>query len=138
MKYWIGVVSKEHVLRGVEQGIAQIGHGKRNGLVRMKAGDGFVYYSPKESFSGNTPLKAFTAIGRVTDDEIWQADEGDFKPWRRKVDYSKSVDAPIQPLLDKLTIIEGKTNWGYLFRFGLLEIPVEDFETIATAMKASV
>lgn len=138
MKYWVGVVSKEHVHRGVRLGIAQIGHGKRSGLARMKAGDGFMYYSPKESLEGNTPLQAFTAIGRIADGEIWQADESDFKPWRRRVDYVKSTDASIHPLLDKLSFTKGKTSWGYAFRYGLLEITEEDFETIARAMEANV
>ena len=138
MKYWVGVVSKEHVMRGVHQGNAQIRHGKRSGLVRMKAGDGFVYYSPKESFDGNTPLQAFTAIGRIADDEIWQADEGGFKPWRRRAAYAKSTDAAIHPLLDKLEFTAGKTSWGYLFRYGLFEIDEADFKTIAKAMQAKI
>lgn len=138
MKYWIGVVSKEHVTRGVSLGIAQIGHGKRSGLARLHAGDGFVYYSPKESFDGDTPLQAFTAIGHVSDNEIWQADEGDFKPWRRRVAYAKAVDAPIKPLLNKLSFTAGKTSWGYAFRYGLIEVTEEDFALIAEAMKAKV
>jgi hypothetical protein len=138
MKYWVGVVSKEHVTRGVNLGIAQIGHGKRSGLVRMKPGDGFIYYSPKERFSGNTPLQSFTAIGIIADDDIWQADEGDFQPWRRRVEYVKSDDAPIQPLLDELSFTAGKTNWGYGFRYGLFEITAEDFNTIAGAMNAKI
>lgn len=138
MKYWIGVVSKEHVLRGIKLGIAQIGHGKRSGLVRMKSGDGFVYYSPKESLSGTIPLQAFTAIGTVADDEIWQADEGDFQPWRRRVTYANGHDAPIHPLLEELSFTAGKANWGYGFRYGLLEITAEDFAIIAQAMNANV
>lgn len=39
MNAWLGVVSAEHVRRAVDLGIAQIGHGKRAGLARMKAGD---------------------------------------------------------------------------------------------------
>ena len=136
MKYWVGVVSKNHVLRGVELGIAQIGHGKRSGLARMHAGDGFVYYSPKETLATTVPLQAFTAIGTITDDEIWQVDEGDFHPWRRHVTYAPSVDAPIRPLLDDLSFTSGKTNWGYAFRFGLIEITEKDFTTIAQAMQA--
>jgi hypothetical protein len=136
MKYWLGVVSKEHVLRGVCLGIAQIGHGKRGGLVRMKAGDGFIYYSPKQSLEGAEPLQAFTAIGIITDDEIWQADEGDFKPWRRRVTYEQAIDAPIRPLLGDLSFTRGKANWGYAFRYGLLEITQEDYQMIVHAMKA--
>lgn len=138
MKYWVGVVSKEHVMRGVKQGIAQIGHGKRAGLARMQAGDGFVYYSPKESLDGAEPLQAFTAIGTITDDEIWQADEGSFKPWRKRVTYVAANDAPIRPLLDDLSFTKGKTNWGYAFRYGLIEITPADFRLIAKAMSAEL
>jgi hypothetical protein len=136
MKYWLGVVSKEHVMRGVKLGIAQIGHGKRSGLMLMKAGDGLIYYSPKQSLKGAEPLQAFTTIGVIADDDIWQADEGDFKPWRRRAVYQKAQDAPIRPLLEHLSFTQGRTNWGYSFRFGLVEITKEDYEIIAEAMKA--
>lgn len=125
-------------MRGVSLGIAQIGHGKRAGLARLHGGDWFVYYSPKESLGGDTPLQAFTAIGQVPDDVIWQADEGDFKPWRRHITYAKSTEAPIRPLLDTLSFTTGKANWGYAFRFGLLEITEADFRAIAQAMKADI
>jgi hypothetical protein len=32
MRYWIGVVSKEHVMRGVQRGFAQVCHGKEGPL----------------------------------------------------------------------------------------------------------
>jgi len=134
MKYWVGVVSKNHVQRGVQLGVAQTGHGKRSGLARMTAGDYLAYYSPKESYEGNVPLQAFTAIGKVADNEIWQADEGEFKPFRRRVQYFKGHDAPIRPLLDVLSLTAGKTNWGYVFRYGLVEVTKEDFQVIAAAM----
>lgn len=46
-RFWIGVVSKEHVLRGVEGGFCQVCHGKKAPLNRMKKGDYLLYYSPK-------------------------------------------------------------------------------------------
>src|SRR5664280_67128 len=99
MTYWLGVVSREHVQRGVGLGIAQIGHGKRGGLDRMRPGDWLIYYSPRVSLGSKEPLQAFTAIGRVADEEVWQADEGDFKPWRRRVDYDAgAVETPLQSL----------------------------------------
>lgn len=136
MKYWIGVASKDHVMRGVKLGIAQIGHGKHHGLVRMHAGDGLVYYSPKERLEDGSPLQAFTAAGYVVDDELWQADEGDFRPWRRRVAYSTHChSASIRPLLNVLSVTRGKQNWGYVFRYGLVEITETDFDGIMEAMK---
>lgn len=138
MKYWLGVVSKEHVLRGVKLGIAQIGHGKKSGLARMKAGDGFAYYSPKESFNGDEPLQAFTAIGKMKDDEIWQADEGDFKPWRRRVLYNKNIhDASVHDIRSRLELTS-QPNWGYQLRRGLVELSKQDFNIIQTAMMKNV
>ena len=51
-RFWIGVVSKEHVLRGVEGGFCQVCHGKKVPLNRMKKGDYLLYYSPKYQLNG--------------------------------------------------------------------------------------
>jgi predicted RNA-binding protein len=135
-KYFIEVVSREHVLRGVQMGIAQIGHGKRSGLAQMKKGDWFIYYSPKVAIESKEPLQAFTALGQIADDEIYQVEESKtFKPFRRKVKYEKVKEAPIQPLIDKLSFIKNKKLWGYVFRYGLVEIPKEDFGVVAKEIK---
>ena len=42
MNHWIGVVSLEHVQRGLRGGFAQMNHGKEAPLKRMKAGAGLV------------------------------------------------------------------------------------------------
>jgi EVE domain len=134
VRFWLGVVSREHVRRGVTLGIAQIGHGRREGLARMSAGDVLVYYSPRASLEGCDPVKAFTATGTIADDTIWQADEGDFKPWRRRVDYVPAVDAPIAPLLPTLDLTS-RPNWGYQLRRGLIELSPGDADTIRRAMR---
>jgi hypothetical protein len=135
-KNWLGVASRDHVLRGVEKGIAQIGHGKSAGLQRMSAGDGFVYYSPRDAYPKGAAVKAFTAVGRVADDEVWQADEGDFKPWRRRIDYeSGAIQVPIADLRDRLDLTV-TPNWGYALRRGLIELSAKDFALIHGVMTA--
>ncbi len=133
-RYWMGVVSREHVLRGVELGIAQANHGKRAPVERMEPGDGIVYYSPRERIRAGAEVRAFTAIGTIDDTDVWQADDGrDFKPWRRSVTYTKDAhQAPIRDLDLELT---AQPNWGVLLRRGLLELSEHDFTTIAEAMK---
>jgi hypothetical protein len=133
MSCWLGVVSREHVARGVERGIAQIGHGKRASLARMQPGDWLVYYSPRERLRDGAPVKAFTAVGRLVDDVVWQADEGAFKPWRRRVDYLEAREAPVRLLLDVLDLTRSP-NWGYALRRGLLELTRHDFTLIYAAM----
>ena len=130
-RFWIVVASREHVMLGVSGGFAQANHGRRSGLARMHAGDGIVYYSPKVSFGGNEPLHAFTAIGEVADEKIVQVEmTPDFVPFRRKVKYRYTGEIPIEPLVADLGFIRNKNSWGYVFRFGLLEIPQADFELI--------
>lgn len=136
MTAWLSVVSADHVARGVGLGIAQIGHGSRSGLARLHSGEVLVYYSPRQTLGG-VPLQAFTAIGRVADDEIWQAeDEGGFRPWRRRVDYDTGAGAV--PLADVKADLEltSAPNWGYRLRRGLVELTAGDVAVIAAAMGA--
>ena len=76
-QYWIGVVSKNHVDVGVAGGFTQVNHGKAGPLERMQPGDGFAFYSPRAAHPDGPPLRAFTAIGRVGDGEIFQAEQGE-------------------------------------------------------------
>lgn len=71
MKYWIGTVSKEHVLRGVAGGFCQVCHGKAAPLNRMQRGDWLLYYSPKIRLDGHDKLQAFTALGQIADDQAY-------------------------------------------------------------------
>ena len=138
-RHRIAVAAADHARRGRENGMMQVCHGKGAPLRRVQAGDGVVYYSPTVAFRGKDRLQAFTSIGRAKGDQVYQADMGDgFRPFRRDVEYVQADDAPIQPLLDRLEFTRGKRNWGYAFRFGLVEISQEDFDTIAQAMKAKV
>lgn len=136
-RYWMGVVQRAHVERGVALGIAQSNHGALTAIVRMSPGDGLVYYSPKTDYPDGAPLKQFTAIGTVDDAEPWQAEEGSFQPWRRRISYADDVrPTPIAPLLDELELTRGNRNWGYVLRRGMVELSAADFTTIARAMGA--
>ncbi len=131
MKYWINTISQDHVRRGIEGGFTQANHGKPAGLKRLHLGDWVVFYSPRTSYKNGEPLQAFTAIGQVSDDKLFQVEmTPDFVPWRRKIDFIECVETPIKPLINELSFITDKTHWGYKFRFGLFEIPDSDFKKI--------
>ena len=83
-------------------------------------------------------LQAFTAIGTIADDEIWQADEGDFKPYRRRVDYDVSArTTPVETLRQELELTSGP-NWGYQLRRGLVQLSDHDVTVIRRAMCGEV
>lgn len=136
MKYWIGVASRNHVQRGVADGFAQLCHGKQNPLTRMARGDWLVYYSPRSKIQDGAAVQAFTAIGQLVDDEVYQFRMSEtFMPFRRRVNYTPCAETSIKPLLPRLSFVKDLQHWGYQFRFGHFEISEGDFRTIAWAMQ---
>jgi len=133
--YWIGVVPKEDADHAIVGSYTEVNHGKAGPLERMHAGDGFAFYSPRTQYPGGEVLQAFTAIGRVRNGIVYQAEvPAPQRPFRLAVDYLPAAPAPIRPLLESLTFIKSKTHWGAAFRFGQLKIPANDFALIAEAM----
>jgi hypothetical protein len=134
-RFWIGVVSRDHVQLGVAGGFIQLNHGKKAPLQRLHAGDGVVFYSPRTSYPDGEPWQMFTAIGVVRTGKIYQGDMGGgFKPFRVDVRFFKARGAEIRPLLGKLSFIRDKAHWGAALRFGHLKVPTQDFKVIAAAM----
>jgi EVE domain-containing protein len=137
--HWVGVASKDRVDSAVAGGFAQLNHGKAAPLARLRAGDGFVFYSPRTAYPNGEPLQAFTAIGRVRTGTVYQQTlSAEFRPFRVDVDYLLSLPAPIKPLIAQLSFIRSKTHWGAAFRFGMLRIPEVDFALIAAAMRCEL
>ena len=139
VSHWVAVASAEHVAVGRAQGFMQVGHGKGAPLKRLHAGDSVAYYSPVRVFGTKDVCQAFTAVGVVRDERVYQGDMGNgFHPFRKDVDWLPSHDAPIRALLEALSFTRGKTNWGYAFRFGLLKVTDADMDVIIHAMNAKV
>lgn len=134
-RYWIGVASRDHVMKAVQGGFAQLCHGKLAPLKKMRNGDWIIYYSPKSNFKESTLHQKFTAIGKVIDDTIFQFDSGtDFAPFRRNIEFIRCEETSIHPLISQLSFIKSIKHWGYSFRFGHLEINEKDFKLIAEKM----
>jgi EVE domain len=134
-RFFIGVASREHVLIGVSGGFAQFGHGKMAPAKRLATGDWVIYYSSKERISKAGRCQRFTALGRVVDDELMRVEQAPgFTPWRRRMEYLEAREVEIRPLLDHLSFISDKSRWGAVFRFGIIEIPRDDFMRIAKRM----
>ncbi|WP_280390620.1 EVE domain-containing protein [Nocardia brasiliensis] len=139
-RYWLNVVAKEHVLRGVEFGITQAGHGKRAAVERMQPGDGLIYYSPRTGIRSGAPVCAFTAIGTVGERPVWQAEPaelpggGCFQPWRRSISYRVDAkETAIDDLRGELDLTS-TPNWGMVLRRGLIELCAHHHAVIARAM----
>ena len=88
--FWIGVASREHVLRAVKGGFCQLSHGKEAPVRLLHQGDVIIFYSPRERMGDAAPLQAFTALGEVTDEAAFPAKQTEgFQPYRRKVLISR-------------------------------------------------
>ncbi|MBX5236855.1 EVE domain-containing protein [Rhizobium sp. NLR22b] len=132
---WIAVASANHVRIGRKAGFMQVCHGKAAPLKRSAPSDRVIYYSPTETFGGTDRLQAFTAIGMIEEKEAYQVEvHPGFRPWRRDVAWWRATEAPIRPLLGRLSFTSDRAGWGYRLRFGLFEIDNDDAELIAEAM----
>ncbi len=146
IRYWLGVVHREHVLHAVELGIAQLNHGSKQAVSRLRESDGLVYYSPRVSGPDSAALREFTAIGRVADDTVFQDPDGavmtnsfgePYRPWRRRIDYDAfAVPTSIRPLIPVLDFTSASPNWGFALRRGLIELSRHDYELIKGQMRA--
>ena len=135
-KCFLICASKDHVLKGIEGGFAQAGHGRKNFISKPSKGDWVVFYSSKDKFENGKSLQKFTAIGKVVDEEPYQLTASEnFKPYRRNVEFKESHEADIRPLLEHLFFIKNKKKWGFYLISGFREISKEDFEVIKSAMK---
>ena len=136
MNYWINTVSKDHVLIGKKNEIVQANHGKLSPLKRLRVGDKIIFYSPKTAFENGEPLKAFTTVAKITDENIYQVKlSDDFKPYRMNAQYEDCSEVKIEPLIENLNFIKNKKSWGYMFRFGLFKIEEHDFNLIYSKIK---
>ena len=134
-RYWITVVSKDHIMRGVKGGFMQANHGKAGALKKLHTNDWVIFYSPMLTYEGDEKLQAFTAIGQVTDEELNQHKMAEgFIPWRRNINYYPCKDVPIIPMIGSLDFIRDKKSWGFRFRFGFFEIDEHDFNLLKAKM----
>jgi hypothetical protein len=135
-RYWLGVVALAHVQRGVAGGFAQLCHGRAAPLRRMRAGDWLVYYSPTTERGGGQRLEAFTALGQLVDDDIFDYDMGGgFTPARRRVRYEPVRPIVIQALEPELHLT-ACSHWGVALRRGHLQLDAHDFNLIARTLRA--
>ncbi len=132
-RFWVGVVSESHVKLAVDGGFAQVCHGKKGPLGRMKAGDYILYYSPKTDMKADQPLQAFTAAGKMLDDKVYPFQMAeDFIPYRRGVFYYQPVrSCPIE-------LARQHPEWkdyASQLRYGLFEVSKDFYLTIFNEMK---
>ena len=136
MKYWINIISKDHVMVGKEGGFVQAGHGKEASVKKLQPDDIMIFYSPKTSLQNGKPVQAFTAIAEIKEQDVYQVViNDDFQPYRKNAKYEYCKEVSIRPLIEKLEFITNKKHWGLRFRLGLFEINQHDFELIYRLMK---
>jgi hypothetical protein len=137
-QYWVGVASRDHVVAAVRGGFCQVNYGKEAPVKRLRLGDRLVYYSPKTRMRAGDPLQAFTAIGEIADKEPHRVRVSDtFQPFRRQVRYQDSREAPLHPLLGRLTFSTASEAWGQVLRRGFFAIEHDDYLAIVQEMDVS-
>jgi len=135
-RYWIAVVPKVGVDRCLAGGFAMFAHGRHDAVKRTGAGEWLAYYSPRTLLKGGEEVRAFTAIGKFSEREPYEAEMTAGRVgWRRDCAFEKSAhEAGVYPLLDELSFIKDRMHWGLFFHRSLFSVSRDDFARIAAAM----
>jgi len=136
---WVGIASRERVTAAVLGGFCQLNHGRKAPVRRLQPGDYIIYYAPRERTRAGDVVQAFVAFGKILPGEPHRADASNrFRPFRRYAEYSAGADAPIRPLLQKLSFARDRVSWGQSVRRGTFKIEPDDLKIIANAMRIAV
>jgi hypothetical protein len=135
-RYWIAVIPKSRVELAIAGGFAMFAHGRHDAVKRTSPGEWLAYYSPRTLLAAGDEVRAFTAIGRFTKREPYEAEMGAGRVgWRRDIAWERQArEAGVYPLLDELSFIRDRAHWGLFFHRSLFSVPREDFALIAAAM----
>jgi hypothetical protein len=117
-------------------GFAMFAHGRREPMMRTRAGEWLAYYSPRTLLKGGDAVRAFTAIGRFGEREPYETELMDGRiGWRRDIAFEATArEAGVYPLLDALSFVRDRAHWGLFFHRSLFSVPRADFAVIAAAM----
>jgi EVE domain len=115
-----------------------IGHGKRQPLEQMAAGDKIVFYAPKIDHTKTDKAniyQKFKGFGTLLDQPIFSEQMSGTCVFRRKIQFD-GIDqaAPIHPLIDQLDFIPNKAKWGFPFLLGYIEINQKDWDLIVSRL----
>ncbi|SER65589.1 EVE domain-containing protein [Tranquillimonas rosea] len=134
MAHWIGVVHRAQARMAREAGQVAFSHGRESLVRGLDVDDTVIYYAPKSDRDG-VPVQAFVAHATVTGAAPY---ETEFRPgltgWVRDARFDDVREVPVKPMLDSLSFVPNKRNWGLTFRGGRFSIPPEDYARIAGAM----
>ena len=91
-RYWIAVIPKVGVERCLAGGFAMFAHGRHDAVKRTSAGEWLAYYSPRTLLKGGDEVRAFTAIGKFTEREPYEAEMMPGRVgWRRDIAFEKKA-----------------------------------------------
>jgi hypothetical protein len=131
---WIVVTSAAHVRIGRGQGFMQGNHAKAASQKRITPGSRVAYDSPTMTYGGSDRLQAFTALGVAKAREPFPCDMGGLHSFRREVQWQETIDAPIQPSLERMELSTGARNWARNFATAFFSISEHDMSVIARAI----
>jgi predicted RNA-binding protein len=139
-KHWVFPITLDNLSLCIKHGLIGMSGNNKLRVKNIYKDDLIVFYVSKEHYNTNVnPTKEFHSVAQckgmpfIDNKKIWNGNL--IFETRLPIKVINQKKCKIEPLIDKLSFIKNKKNWGSAFFSGARQIPPEDFFVIMKAMK---
>lgn len=140
--YWVFPITQDNLDICLEHSIIGASGNNKKRITRIQPGDLIIFYVSRAFYNRILPrIGEFQAVvGCIgwpfkSATKMWHDSAGDNFPTRMPIKVVSRKKCKVGPLIEKLSFIKNKHNWGSAFFSGMRQIPTGDFILIVDAMK---
>ena len=139
--YWIFPITQDSLYVSLDKEIVGTRSKNRKRVENWEIGDLIIFYVSREEYHSMNPVREFQALVECishpfeSNQKIWSHIGGDVFPTRVRIRVVNKKKCKIMPLIERLSFIKNKKNWGSAFFSGIRKISQNDFNLIIKAMK---
>jgi predicted RNA-binding protein len=140
-KFWVFPITQNNLLICLDKGILGARGNNASRLRNMEVGDIIIFYVSRINIKSYSPVREFFSTAKCMGKpfesgvSIWPGYSGDAFPFRIPIEVIDRKRCKIVDIINQLSFIKNKGNWGSAFLGGARLISEEDFFIIKKTMK---
>jgi len=139
--YWVFPITQDNLYVCLDNELVGVRSLNEKRVANWEIGDLILFYTSREKYHSYKRVKEFQSIVECvshpfkSNQKIWPDFDGDVFPTRVRIRVINRKKCKIEPLIEELSFIKNKKNWGSAFMSGIRKIPKSDFKLIKNSMK---